>query len=58
MLRVFRLQFADDMGGTKSFAIFGERNFDGSKTSVAGRNDFQISGSPTESLLGKFGEVP
>lgn len=57
MLWVFRLQFTDDMGGTKSFAIFRERNFDGSITSVARRNDFEVARSPAENLLREFREV-
>ena len=57
MLRVFRLQFADDMGGAECLAVFRERNLDGGIPSVAGRNDFQIAGSPAENLLSEFREV-
>ena len=44
MLRVLRLQFADDMRGPECLIVFRERNLDGRIPSVAGRDRFQITG--------------
>ena len=57
MLRVFRLQFADDMGGAEGFTVFRERNLDGGIASVAWRNDFEVARTPTQNLLREFREV-